>query len=101
MHGLVLFIERSGDEPESPWQPYLGIGSLLLKPVYLEEVLERARREQPDHPLLTTFLPLVANEQELAQQAPAAWQQLNERTEPDATALMDVFMSWLMERYKH
>jgi predicted transposase YdaD len=101
VHGLVLFIERSGDEPESPWQPYLGHGSLLLKPVYLDEIIERARSEQPDHPLLAAFLPLVANNKELAQQASAAWQQLAARTEPDATALMDVFTSWLMERYKH
>jgi len=101
VHGLVLFIERSGDEPESPWQAHLGISSLLLKPVYLDEIIERARSEQPDHPLLAAFLPLVANNKELAQQAPAAWQQLAARTEPDATALIDVFMSWLMERYKH
>ncbi|MBK1642469.1 hypothetical protein CKO12_11385 [Chromatium okenii] len=101
VHGLVLFIERSGDEPESPWQAHLGISPLLLKSVYLDEVIERARCEQPNHPLLATFLPLVANNRELAQQAPAAWQQLTARTEPDATALMDVFISWLMERYKH
>ncbi len=99
--GLVLFIERGGDEPESPWQPYLGHGSLLLKPVYLDELLERARSEQPDHPLLATFLPLVASNKELAQQASAAWRQLTARTEPDANALIDVFTSWLMERYKH
>lgn len=101
VHGLVLFIERSGDEPESPWQHYLGTGPLLLKPVYLDELLERAQLEQPDHPLLATFLPLVANEQELEKRAQSAWQQLTVRIEPDAVALMDVFMSWLLERYKH
>ncbi|MBB1073109.1 hypothetical protein HUU62_01610 [Rhodoferax sp. 4810] len=56
--------------------------------MYLDELLERAQLEQPDHPLLATFLPLVANEQELEKRAQSAWQQLAARTEPDAVALI-------------
>lgn len=34
------------------------------------------------------------------EQAPAAWRRLETLTEPGAPALLDVFMSWLMERHK-
>ena len=95
--GLVLFLDASCDEPNSPWRACLGHGP-LLKPVYLDRVLAQARDEQPDHPLLAACLPLLADDRELATQAPAAWRRLEGLTEPGAGVLMDVFMSWLLER---
>ena len=59
-----------------------------------------SREREPDHPLLAVFLPLVANERELAEQAPAAWRWLENLTEPGSKVLLDVFLSWLMERHK-
>ena len=46
------------------------------------------------------FLPLLANDRELAEQAPAAWRRLENLTEPGSKVLLDVFLSWLMERHK-
>ncbi len=37
---------------------------------------------------------------ELDAQAPAAWRQLEQRTEPDAPVLLEVFLSWFVERHK-
>ena len=99
VYGQVIFLNAGGDEPDWPWAEWLGRGP-LRRPVYLDVVLVEARQQQPDHPLLAVFLPLIASDDELAQQAPAAWRRLEALTEPDAPALLDVFMSWLMERYK-
>lgn len=69
MYGLVMILDAGCDEPDSPWVGSLGTGP-LLRPVYLDAVLAQAREREPDHPLLAVFLPLVANEQELAERAP-------------------------------
>jgi predicted transposase YdaD len=42
----------------------------------------------------------VTNERELAERAPAAWRRLEGLTEPGSKVLLDVFLSWLMERHK-
>ena len=99
VYGLVIFLDAGCDEPDSPWVGSLGTGP-LLRPVYLDAVLAQAREREPDHPLLAVFLPLVANERELAEQAPAAWRRLESLTEPGSKVLLDVFLSWLMERHK-
>ena len=67
---------------------------------HLDQVLEKARQQHPDHPLLAVFLPWFARDAELAQQAPAAWRRLEALAEPGAAVLLDVFMSWMMERFK-
>ncbi len=99
VYGLIIFLDASCDEPASPWRECLGSGP-LLRPVYLDTVLADASRHQPDHPLLAVFLPLRASDAELADRAPTAWRQLSALDQPEATALLDVFMSWLMERRK-
>jgi len=40
------------------------------------------REREPNHPLLAVFLPLLANDRELAEQTPAAWRRLESLTEP-------------------
>ncbi|MFZ1639833.1 MAG: DUF2887 domain-containing protein [Candidatus Contendobacter sp.] len=99
VYGQVLFLNAGSDEPAWPWAGWLGSGP-LLRPVYLDGILAEARRRQPDHPLLAVFLPLAASAAELAAQAPAAWRQLEQRTEPDAPVLLEVFLSWFVERHK-
>jgi len=57
------------------------------------------REREPDHPLLAVFLPLLAD-WALAEQVPAAWRRLESLTEPGSKVLLDVFLSWLMERHR-
>lgn len=98
-YGLPLFLDARADEPDSPWVACLGRGP-LLRPVYLDEVLRDAERRQPNHPLLAVFLPLRADDQMLAEQAPVAWRRLETLNPPEAPVLLDVFLSWLLERYQ-
>ena len=63
-------------------------------------MLEKAQRQHPDHPLLAVFLPWFASDRQLVQQAPTAWRRLEALTEPGASVLLDVFISWMLERYK-
>lgn len=49
---------------------------------------------------LAVFLPLRASDAELAERAPTAWRQLGALDQPEASVLMDVFLSWPMERHK-
>ncbi len=97
--GLVIFLDPGCDEPASPWAACLGNGP-LLRPVYLDAVLAEASQRQPEHPLLAVFLPLRAGDAELAERAPAAWRRLEGLDPPGAPVLLDVFMSWLMERHQ-
>lgn len=99
VYGLVMFLDAGCDEPDSPWAGSLGTGP-LLRPVYLDAVLAKAREREPEHPLLAVFLPLLADERELAERAPTAWRRLESLTEPGSKVLLDVFLSWLMERHK-
>lgn len=99
VYGQVIFLHAGCDEPDWPWAEWVGRGP-LRKPVYLDQVLEKARQQHSDHPLLAVFLPWFARDEELAQQAPAAWRRLEALTEPGAAVLLDVFMSWMMERFK-
>ena len=99
VYGLVIFLDAGCDEPDPPWVDSLGTGP-LLRPVYLDAVLAKAREREPDHPLLAVFLPLLVDERELAGRAPAAWRRLESLTEPGSKVLLDVFLSWLMERHK-
>ena len=99
VYGQVIFLTASCDEPDWLCAEWVGRGP-LRKPVYLDQVLEKARQHHPDHPLLAVFLPWFARDAELAQQAPLAWRRLEALTEPGAAVLLDVFMSWMMERYK-
>ncbi len=99
VYGQAIFLNVGSDEPDWPWAEWLGRGP-LRKPVFLEKVLKKARQQHPDHPLLAVFLPWFASDRQLAQQAPAAWRRLEALTEPGASVLLDVFMSWMVERYK-
>lgn len=99
VYGQVIFLTASCDEPDWPWAEWVGRGP-LRKAVYLDQVLDKARQQHPDHPLLAVFLPWFARDAELSQQAPAAWRRLEALTEPGAAVLLDVFMSWMMERFK-
>lgn len=99
VYGQVIFLNAGSDEPDWPWAEWLGRGP-LRKPVFLGKVLKKARQQNPDHPLLAVFLPWFASDWQLAQQAPEAWRHLETFTEPNASVLLDVFMSWMMERYK-
>jgi predicted transposase YdaD len=99
VYGQVIFLHAGCDEPNWPWAEWVGRGP-LRKAVYLDQVLEKARQQHPDHPLLAVFLPWFARDVELAQQAPAAWRRLEALAEPGAAVLLDVFMSWMMERFK-
>jgi hypothetical protein len=86
VYGLVIFLDAGCDEPDSPWVGSLGTGP-LLRPVYLDAVLAQAREREPEHPLLAVFLPLRADERELAERAPAAWRRLEGLTEPGSKKL--------------
>lgn len=97
VYGQVLFLDASGDEPDWPWADWLGRGPLRM-PVYLDTVLAEARQHQPDHPLLAVFLPLVANAEELAQQAPMAWRRLETRHEPSQELPQLINLSRLMTK---
>ena len=87
VQGQVIFFDAGGDEPDWLWADWLGRGALRM-PVYLDAVLAEARQCQPDHSLLAVFLPLFVSDEELAQQAPAAWRRLEALTEPGAPDLI-------------
>ena len=58
IRGLLIFISAAQDPKTEPWQSYLTQGSadFPIRRVYLLDILNRLQQQQPDHPLLATFL---------------------------------------------
>jgi hypothetical protein len=115
VYGQVIFLNAGSDEPDWPWADWVERGP-LRKPVYIAQGSEES-------PKTTTGSPTVGSLFALVRQRPAtgatsagdltkirdlhrtrryspAGCVLETFTEPGATVLLDVFMSWMMERYK-
>ena len=94
--GLVIFLESGCDEPASPW------AACLERPAAAAGVPGRGAGGSRPAPARAPggCLPLRARDAELAERAPAAWRRLEGLDEPGEQALLDVFMSWLMERHQ-
>ena len=104
IRGVLIFISSAQDPKTEPWQSYLTQGStdFPIRRVYLLEVLNRLQQQQPDHPLLATFLPYrLEDRDQLREQAPLAYSHIQQAALPDVARrhCLDVFQSWLLARF--
>ena len=104
IRGLLIFISAAQDPKTEPWQGYLTSTSpdFPIRRVYLLDILNRLEQQQPDHPLLATFLPYrLEDREQLREQAPLAYSQIQQAALPDLARrhCLDVFQSWLLARF--
>ncbi len=104
VRGLLLFLSAARDPRTPPWDALLARDrEAPIRRAYLIDILERLRRDDPEHPLLAVFLPYLLNDPEqLRVQAPRSYQRLKVSNLAETTRrhCLDVFQSWLMARFK-
>ena len=104
IRGLLIFISAAQDPKTEPWQSYLTSAStdFPIRRVYLLDIFNRLEQQQPDHPLLATFLPYrLEDREQLREQAPLAYSRIQQAALPDLARrhCLDVFQSWLLVRF--
>lgn len=100
VQGIGVFLRRA-DVPAYP-RGIAGEGC-SVRAVYLDEVLRELMTREPDNPYVAVLAPLViADDQELAAQAPTLWQRVRaaDLPEPARDTLSEVLLFWFMDRFK-
>ena len=96
VQGIVFFSNSSLDPHTEPWNH-------VVKAFVLRDVLEEFEREQPNHPLVAVFKPLlIAQDSTLEAEAAGHYRTIKNcvlETSVKA-ALQDAFVSWLQQRFK-
>jgi predicted transposase YdaD len=97
VQGIILFRYPHLDPHTAPW-------THVVRSFVLRDVLEALAARQPEHPLVAVFQPvLVQNAQTLERQAVQYYRRIkmSSLAEPLKTTLLEVFISWLEQRFIH
>ncbi len=93
----IIFFQNNGLDPRTqPWKH-------VVRSFVLRDVLEALESEQPDHPLVAVSKPLlVAADGTLEAEAVRHYRTIksSDLESRAKTALLDVFVSWLQQRFK-
>ena len=94
----IIFFQNNGLDPQTqPWKH-------VVRAFVLRDVLEALEREQPDHPLVAVFKPLlIASDSTLEAEAVRHYHTIKS-SDLEAgvkTALLEAFGSWLLQRFKN
>ena len=101
--GILIFTHHAIDPAPRLWQQ-VAERCEVLHVVYLEDILKEGFAHNPEDPILNTFLPWwLEDVEQLAQHAPVAYQVItNAPIEAGIRErLQEVFISWMLERFKH
>jgi hypothetical protein len=94
VQGVIFFGDRRLDPRTKPW-------TSLVRAIVLPDELRRLAERNPDHPLVATFQPLLAeNEAELERNARGFLHTIKTSKLKTGVkeALEEVFMSWIIQR---
>lgn len=95
VQGVILFVDHSLDPRTEPW-------CHLVRAHSLTETLGRLAAEQPAHPLVAVFQPLIEEDAEkLEREAGACYNRIatSGLDEPLKSVLLEVFINWLEQRF--
>jgi len=98
--GVILFTHKKYDPKTWPWFDFSQLKHAGFRVLYLEDVLKALTERQPDHPLIPTFTPFLASDEQFQSEVYASFQKLKQLSLPEKekSAIEDVFFSWIMER---
>ena len=97
VQGVVLFLHEELDPKIEPW-------CQIIHSFYLDQLLQDLAAQDPDHPLVAVFQPVLqADDKELEKQAAVCYNRIESSSLPSPTikVLLDVFVNWLEQRFKH
>jgi len=97
VQGLIIFRYPALDPQTEPW-------TRSVQPLQLRELVDNLEAEQPNHPLVAVFRPvLLTNPETLEREAVQYYRQIrqSELPEPLKQTLVEVFLSWLEQRLPH
>ncbi len=102
VHALIVFTHKHFDSKTQPWHEFARLNRAGFHVLYLEDVLETLGRTKPDHPLNYVFTPFLADNQSLKVEVVASYRKLKQVQLPKKvkTALEEIFVGWMMERFK-
>lgn len=97
VQGVILFLELGLAPRSLPWCQIIGSYSIV-------DLIAALARRIPDHPLVAVFYPVLAESTELLEKEAAGCYHLIKTsglTAPLRSVLLDVFVSWLEQRFKN
>jgi len=97
IQGVILFQDSSVDPKTSPWNK-------IVHAFYLNDLLAKLELRNPHHPLVAVFKPLIVEDEvALAEMAHEYYRDISTSSldETSRAALADVFVNWLLQRFKH
>ena len=98
VRGVIFFRLPRFDPQTAPWNQ-------IIRAVHLGPALEQLESEQPDHPLVAVFKPVLqGDEQTLREQAVEHYRTIknNEQLDDRAKELLEeVFIDWLCQRFQN
>jgi len=100
--GVILFLTASQDPETKPWVSFARTCKRSFRVVYLDKALERLAKQDPDHPVIAVFQPLLEhNTRSLKQQAARCYDIIQKANYPEEVkdVFERVFLSWMMQRF--
>jgi predicted transposase YdaD len=102
IHGVLIFLHSSLDNPTSKWLIEAAPG--LLSASYLDKFLPSLLNKNLNDPFLAVLAPLIIEtDEQLQQQAPKLWNAVHNSELPTDTrlALEQILETWFIERFKN
>jgi predicted transposase YdaD len=98
--GVIVFRNPETDPDDHNWQQVRDTCPGLLKVLYLNQVYEDLKHNQPDSPLQAVFAPFCEKDPNLIRQNASSWsRQIHQLPYPkeQREIILKVFMSWLTQ----
>jgi predicted transposase YdaD len=97
VQGMILFLDESLDPKTEPW-------IRIVRSISLRESISEVQRNDPQHPLVAVFSPLLIESEEVLEREAAPcynWIQVSELPDTVRKTLAEVFINWLEQRFSH
>ena len=102
-YGIIIFADKTIDPVSEPWSSLFIKNSPALQVFYLDELLKSLKEKEPGHLLIAVFQPYLQKDQVLLEkEAGDYYNQIQNCSisEEMKKSLSDVFMSWMLIRFK-
>ena len=97
VQGLIIFLDQLMDPKTEPW-------TRIVRSISLRESIAEVQRDEPHHPLVAVFSPLLIENEEVLEREAAPcynWIQQSELPATVRKTLAEVFINWLEQRFSH
>lgn len=103
IRGILVFTTPNLDPKTSPWYELTKSEKDVLKVVYLQDVLDKLEKKQPEHPLVAVLKPWRIGNIDILKADAGKWYRNIKKSDLDEHIrenLTEVFTRWMLERFK-